>query len=134
MSTTNSIEQCWVLVGAWDGRRRCWQLRRRRPVCGHLTSVEADWAWALAREEEHGDVVGFWHTHPGGAGTSPSDRDIRTMRAWHSAFGKPLVCVITEGRRSAAHVFVDDATGAQRAQLYTGKKRGSFIVRVDALS
>jgi proteasome lid subunit RPN8/RPN11 len=41
----------------------------------------------------HGDVIGFLHTHPDGP-ASPSDRDVRTMRAWRLAFGKPLLCLI----------------------------------------
>jgi proteasome lid subunit RPN8/RPN11 len=47
----------------------------------------------LAREERHGDVIGFLHTHPGMAAV-PSERDVRTMHAWCSAFGKPLLCLI----------------------------------------
>ena len=39
-----------------------------------------DGAWVLDREETHGDVVGFLHTHPDGPAT-PSQRDVRTIRA-----------------------------------------------------
>jgi len=60
---------------------------------GERFSVRFDGAWVLEREEKHGDVVGFLHTHPGGP-PAPSARDVRTMRAWCSAFGKPLLCLI----------------------------------------
>jgi len=40
-----------------------------------------------------GDVVGFLHTHPAGP-ASPSGPDVRTMRAWRRALGKPLLCLI----------------------------------------
>jgi hypothetical protein len=55
--------------------------------------VRFDGLWVLAREETHCDVVGFLHTHPDGP-AAPSDRDVRTMRAWCLAFGKPLLCLI----------------------------------------
>lgn len=104
-------EQCWVLLGAYDEDLGSWQLRARRRVAGQPASVEADWRWALAREEEQGDVVGFAHTHPTGAGTNPSGRDVRTTEAWCSAFGKPLLCLIAEGEalaNPAAYLFFDD--------------------------
>jgi proteasome lid subunit RPN8/RPN11 len=47
----------------------------------------------LRREEQRQDVAGFYHTHPDGPAV-PSRRDVRTMRAWCSSFGKPLLCVI----------------------------------------
>ncbi|MGD2078154.1 MAG: Mov34/MPN/PAD-1 family protein [Chloroflexota bacterium] len=90
-------EQSWVLLGAYHEQEGIWRLRACRHVPGQPASVEADWQWALAREEVHGDVVGFAHTHPAGSGTEPSNRDLRTMEAWCSAFGKPLVCLIAEG-------------------------------------
>ena len=104
-------EQCWALLGAYDEDLGSWQLRAHRQVTGQPASVEADWRWALAREEERGDVAGFAHTHPVGAGTAPSDRDVRTMAAWCSAFGKPLLCLIAEGETlhdPAAYLFFDD--------------------------
>jgi proteasome lid subunit RPN8/RPN11 len=52
----------------------------------------------MNREEKHGDVVGFLHTHPDGP-AAPSKRDLRTMRAWWSAFGKPLLYLIASPRK-----------------------------------
>lgn len=91
--------------------------------------MEADWAWALAREETHGDVVGFWHTHVRGIGSQPSPRDLATMRAWCMALGKPLICVITAGRNSTARVYEGDTIDVCRAELAAGKERGVFTVR-----
>lgn len=86
-----AVERCWVLVG--QRRGRVWLCRRVRPSSGDRASVGFDGAWVLDREERHGDVVGFLHTHPDGP-AEPSGRDRRTMRAWCGAFGKPLVCLI----------------------------------------
>lgn len=101
-------ERSWVLVGTLESG--VWQVRRRRPSRGGRTSVEAAWEWALAREESLGDVAGFWHTHPALGGLSPSARDIRTMQAWCSALGKPLICVISIGRSAQAIVFPDSTS------------------------
>jgi hypothetical protein len=97
---------------------------------GGVASVEADWGWTLAREEERGDVVGFWHTHPAGAGTAPSGRDIRTMQAWCSALGKPLLCLISEegrGGEAAVYLFADDESEGEEAGIWGfGDERGEL--------
>lgn len=103
-------EQCWVLLGAYDEKDKTWRLRARRHVSGQPASVEADWRWALQREEERGDVAGFAHTHPAGSGVRPSQRDVQTMEAWCTAFGKALVCLIAEGEtldEPAGYLFSD---------------------------
>jgi proteasome lid subunit RPN8/RPN11 len=102
--TTRTVEQCWILIGTHDGEIG-WHFRRRCQTSGEVASVEAAWVWALEREERLGDVVGFFHTHPGGAGAEPSSRDMRTMRAWCSALGKPLLCVITDGKQLNGYIF-----------------------------
>jgi proteasome lid subunit RPN8/RPN11 len=91
VAKAKSIEQCWILVGQHVGR--VWHCKRLQQTRGTLVSVEFDGAWVLEREETHGDVLGFLHTHPQGP-ARPSERDHRTMRAWCSAFGKPLLCLI----------------------------------------
>jgi hypothetical protein len=56
--------------------------------------------------------MGFLHTHPDGP-ARPSARDVRTMRAWCSAFGKPLLCVIASATELAGFQFTDNcADGA----------------------
>ncbi len=112
-----AAEWSWVLIGKFAADAGCWRVRRRRPVRGNAVSVEADWAWALAREEQYGDVLGFWHTHPAGAGVAPSERDLRTMRAWCNAFGKPLICVIADGNHRATYVFRNADTEPHRVEL-----------------
>ena len=74
---------------------------------GAKASVEFDGLAALYREEHRRDVMGFFHTHPDGP-PYPSARDIRTMRAWCSAFGKPLLCAIASPLGLAAFQFSDD--------------------------
>jgi proteasome lid subunit RPN8/RPN11 len=71
--------------------------------------VRFDGAGVLRREEARGDVLGFFHTHPDGA-PSPSARDVRTMRAWCSSFGKPLLCVIASPEGLAGYRFDDDGS------------------------
>jgi hypothetical protein len=99
-----AVEECWTLLG--QRRGRVWRARAVRHVSGQPASVEADGAWALAREESRGDVLGFLHTHPMG-GTRPSARDVRTMRAWCDALGKPLLCLIRTPAALAGFVFED---------------------------
>jgi len=97
-----------VLVGQRQG---CiWYGRLRQRQEGGPASVEFDWAWVLEREERRGDVIGFYHTHLSGL-TTPSQRDVRTMRAWVSCFGKPLLCVIQCGATLAAYLFETDEDG-----------------------
>ena len=98
-------EECWTLVGARRGR--IWAARRMQRAAGERSQVAFDGAWALAREEQRRDVVGFYHTHPPGL-LRLSARDVRTMRAWCGAFGKPLVCVIESSGEVAGWVFTDD--------------------------
>ena len=85
------VEQCWVLLG--ERRGRVWYCHSHNEISGERTFVQFDGPWVLEREESHGDVVGFLHTHPDGP-AMPSQRDVRTMRAWCLSFGKPLVCLI----------------------------------------
>lgn len=120
------VEHGAVLVG--ERRGPIWLLRRRRLVRGEPHQVETDWRWALAREERSGDVAGFFHTHPPGAGPRPSRRDVRTMQVWCGAFGKPLLCVIAcEGRALATRFSADDDPGAPvgLAELFP---RGALVV------
>jgi hypothetical protein len=98
-------EESAVLVGYRRGS--LWYGRLRQRQVGTPTSVEFDWGWALQREERYGDVIGFHHTHPPGMAT-PSTRDVRTMRAWASCFGKPLLCVIESDAVLNAFVFCTD--------------------------
>ena len=98
-------EESAVLVGYRRGG--LWYGRLRQPKVGTPSSVDVDWDWVLEREERNGDVVGFYHTHPPGA-PGPSARDVRTMRAWVSCFGKPLLCAIESGEVLSATVFCSD--------------------------
>ncbi len=76
-----------------------------KKVTGKPASVKFNGEWTLKREEKKGDVIGFWHTHPDG-NLEPSERDIKTMKAWISCFGKPLFCVIQNSSREAAYLVV----------------------------
>jgi proteasome lid subunit RPN8/RPN11 len=100
-----TVEQCWTLLGRRRGR--VWLGRCVQPQTGEVTRVHFDGLWVLGREERRRDVIGFLHTHPDGP-PQPSTRDVRTMRAWCSAFGKPLLCLIRSPRGLAGYLFQDD--------------------------
>jgi proteasome lid subunit RPN8/RPN11 len=101
------VEQCWTLVGLRRGR--IWLARRIDHRRGEPSSVNFDGLVVLDREERKRDVIGFFHTHPSGP-PLPSRRDVRTMRAWCSAFGKPLLCVIASPAGKAGYRFDDDTS------------------------
>lgn len=105
------VEECGVLIGEQiDG---VWRVSLHRLTSGSAAAVEADWGWALTREETCGDVAGFWHTHPVGGGVRPSRRDDDTMRAWNSALGKPLLCLIADGQTLGGWLYLDDEADSQ---------------------
>ena len=103
-------EVSYVLVG--QRRGRVWYGRLRQRQVGDPGSVAFDWSWVLAREEGRGDILGFFHTHPVGA-TLPSQRDVRTLRAWVSCLGKPLLCLIAGGDTLDGYLFVHDEDEGQ---------------------
>ena len=125
-----TAEQSWVLVGRAAGGG--WLARKRRRIGGTAASVETDWRWALARDERSGDVVGFLHTHPHGFVTAPSARDVRTMQAWCTALGRPLVCLIADGRQLDAYVFADDESPGVRARAWRVKLGKFFVAAPDS--
>lgn len=120
-----AVEQCWTLVGSL--RSDIWHVRRVRCAAGQPASVTFDGAWVLKREEQHGDVQGFYHTHPSGT-PRPSDRDVRTMRAWSSALGKPLLCVIDSPEGVAAFRFDCNERPAIRVERLQAFPRGVLVV------
>jgi len=105
MKKMSFIEKSAILTGQCRGRI-CY-VRLRQFCSGGPASVEFDWAYVLEREERYGDILGFYHTHPAGL-IRPSDRDVRTMRAWVSCLGKPLICVIESDATLTAYMFETD--------------------------
>ena len=98
-----------------------------RPTRGEVASVAFDAAWVISREEERDDVVGFYHTHPSGA-PEPSRRDVRTMRAWCSALGKELLCLIESAGALAAFLFENDESKGTRLEACELFPRGVVVV------
>lgn len=123
-SPSLNVEQCWTLLGTRRGR--IWLCRRVRSTTGERTCVHFDGAWALEREEARGDVVGFLHTHPDGP-AAPSSRDVKTMRAWQSCFGKPLLCVIAAPDGVGGFRFDDDASTGEPLVVVEQFARGVLI-------
>ena len=118
------MEQCWALVGRRRGR--VWYGRRVRHSTGERARVSFDGPWVLQREERRQDVLGFYHTHPDGP-PRPSDRDVRTMRAWCSAFGKPLLCLIASPEGLRGYCFADDESPGVELALVEAFPRGVVI-------
>jgi proteasome lid subunit RPN8/RPN11 len=114
-----------VLLGTRQGP--FWHARRVRPTKGEPLSVQFDGAWVLIREEERGDVVGFYHTHPGGP-PDPSQRDVKTMHAWAGSFGKPLLCLIEASGQIAAYRFDDDESTGVRLPACARLPRNIVLV------
>jgi proteasome lid subunit RPN8/RPN11 len=123
-TTATAVERCWTLVG--QRRGRIWLARRVRPRTGERTRVDFDGLWVLQREEHRGDVVGFLHTHPDGP-DSPSLRDVRTMRAWCGAFGKPLLCLIHSPAGVRGFSFASGDADAKELSLVELFPRGVVI-------
>jgi proteasome lid subunit RPN8/RPN11 len=117
-------EECWALVGRRQGR--IWFARQIARCTGDAASVAFDALAILEREERSGDVIGFLHTHPTFI-AQPSQRDLNTMRAWVSAFGKPLLCVIQGTDGLAAYRFDDTRSLGDRLQLVEAFPRGVLI-------
>jgi proteasome lid subunit RPN8/RPN11 len=111
----NPNEEFSLLVGKinspfWMGE--LWGYNEGSPasVDFHPTWV---YQWEDARDDDDlGIVLGFYHTHPGFAAV-PSDRDIRTMRAWVLSLGRPLLCVIRGVDGLRAYWFMDDESQHQ---------------------
>lgn len=118
------VEQCWTLAGRRRGA--IWYARRIRGCSGEPAQVAFDAAAVLQREERLGDVLGFYHTHPH-APAAPSRRDVHTMRAWVSAFGKPLLCLIAAPEVLAAYRFDDDASDGTLLPMVERFPRGIII-------
>lgn len=112
-------EQCWVLVGGIDGD--LWWGKKVRPTEGAPASVAFNPDYVIKREEQHHDVVGFIHTHPTFT-AHYSMRDDRTMKAWISSFGRPLVCCIlgTDGLRAWWYLNDEDEPVEYQAKSLRG--------------
>lgn len=106
MTERQEYEVCRIMVGI---KKRRAMLARflGKSYKGKRSSVEFSWRSVMRREERFGDVVGFYHTHPGSSPT-PSERDVRTLNAWVIAFGKPMLCAIRSGKRWGFYLFSED--------------------------
>jgi proteasome lid subunit RPN8/RPN11 len=103
-----------------------WLARKLRRTVGKPASVEFDGPAVLAREEQRRDIIGFLHTHPG-MPAEPSARDIGTMQAWVSAFGKSLLCLIHGTDGLVGYLFVSDDSRGERLEQVEQFARGMII-------
>lgn len=126
-TSRGQVEVYWTLTG---GRRgRLWYGRLRAPEVGERYRVCFDGDRVLRREERRHDVVGFFHTHPDMAAV-PSVRDVRTMRAWCSCFGKALLCLIAGCDGVRGYRFDDDTSDGVELQTIE-RFPGGVIVGVE---
>jgi len=119
-------ERAYVVTG--ERRGPFWLLQRHVVQSGQRSWVEANWQWALAREEKLSDVCGFYHTHPPLSGVRPSARDRRTMRAWCLAFDKPLLCIIACGDDVQSTLFRDENDNGHALPRTQRFRRGALVV------
>jgi hypothetical protein len=98
-------EICYVLIGKKSDN--FWVAKKLYQGSGTPVSVNFDAEYVLNHEEKKGNVLGFYHTHPGMI-AYPSGRDFRTMNAWTNCFGKPLVCLIEGIDGLKGYWFIDD--------------------------
>lgn len=118
-------EKCWILLGGVQ--ESLWWGRMVKQTEGQPCSVDFNYNWVLNREEFYGDIVGFCHTHPSFL-AHPSSRDDRTMKAWVTSFGRPLVCCIHGVDGLKAWWYMDDENDPLLARSV--KKLSRFIVGV----
>lgn len=111
------IEHCWVLIGGRSGP--LWHGRLKKLSSGTPTRVAFDFRSIQDREEKHGDIIGFYHTHPTFSAI-PSGIDHNTMKAWVCSFGKPLICAIrgTDGLR--IYEYIDDESAPLELLYFKG--------------
>ena len=114
-----------ALIGGRIGK--FWWGRGHWPAEGQPASVDFDYNLVMKREEEYGDLVGFYHTHPHFP-ASPSSTDYATMGAWTVCFGKKLVCVIDGIDGMYAHWFEDDETEHKTGWV---KRFGNLFIGMD---
>jgi hypothetical protein len=126
MVITNDNEVYEGLTGGIISGRYWWGRSLGDNSEGSPGQVGFDFKVVFDREDSHGDIVGFYHTHPHCAG-QPSSTDYATMGAWTVSFGRPLVCLIEGTDGLNAHWFIDDETDhvsswiRKVGDLYVGK-------------
>jgi len=83
-------EECWFLYGKKIGSFYFgWTVYHSEGTAG---SVDFDWEKALK-----GNLLGWFHTHPGVKHILPSSTDNKTMRSWVRSAGRPMLCGIVCG-------------------------------------
>ena len=127
--TGTTYETAAVLVG--QSRGGLWLARLKWPTHGSHASVDFDWQNVLAREESHGDIIGFFHTHPDGM-PNPSRRDDLTMISWCSCFGKKLLCAIASVDQVRAWIYEADGK-APSAVTQISRFKGNWLVASEGI-
>jgi len=117
----NDNEVYHGLVGQIFGRY-WWARSLNDDAEGTPGSVNFNWKVIDDRETSHGDVIGFYHTHPHFPGM-PSSIDYSTMKTWLISFGRPLLCLIEGTNGLNANWFRDDETPHVRGKIW---KIGKF--------
>lgn len=88
----NENEVYYLLTGRWLSDT-LWIARGCFSTEGRPASVNFDAKSVIEQEKTHGNVLGFYHTHPHMPAT-PSSIDYDTMNTWIDCLGKSLLCLI----------------------------------------
>lgn len=120
----NENEVYLALVGGRMGR--FWWGKGQWPREGQPAQVSFDHKKVMEQEERHGNIVGFFHTHPKFKAT-PSSTDYATMDGWTTCFGKPLACCIEGTDGLKAHWFFDDETEHETYKVW---RFGDYFIGV----
>lgn len=115
-------EQCWILLGKRAGSDQgdVWWGKPHNHTEGLPACVDFDAKFVIEQDERNEpdrSVVGFLHTHPGMI-AHYSSRDFRTMQAWVTCLGRPLVCVIAGHDGLRAWWFINDEDPPIEDEVY----------------
>jgi hypothetical protein len=103
---------------------------------GNPGSVDFDWRTVYKYEDDPTwEVIGFWHSHPPGIGTAPSQTDYKTMNGWVNSLGRTLLGCISCKEETTGWWFAEpDEDGKclvlldKKCHLLFFRKIGKFFI------
>jgi proteasome lid subunit RPN8/RPN11 len=125
-------EEYFTMVGSRqdDGTIRCSVIDYESQ--GLAGTVSFDWSKCLERHRTHGDVIGWFHTHPPGA-QNLSGQDVKSFRSWTVTLGGPRYAVILcEDAVLAWVLTIGDDTRLHYVQIHaTIEEDGTIVLHTE---